>query len=151
MGIGQGGIVVSGEVLGIGIEVGEFVVVPAEQCQALAGELAEVALLALGQALRDEDFGIFQAHVDAGMGYVPPAPVGVLENRHVHPALLEVAKAAGNGSGYQHEPVVALQGVEGLDQLRQQAGVGTGLRAHRIGRKVCGTDAHQLCGLGRHD
>ncbi|MNP11683.1 hypothetical protein D3C76_1038820 [compost metagenome] len=148
MGVGRRGVVVSGEILGVGIEVGELVVVAAEQRQALAAEVAEVTLLALRQALGDEDFGIFQAHVDAGVGNVLPAPVGVFEDGHVHPALLEVAKAAGNGSGYQHEPVVALLVIESLDQLRQQAGIGPGLRAHRVGRKMCGTDTHQLCGLG---
>ncbi|MNF72621.1 hypothetical protein D3C84_546030 [compost metagenome] len=149
MGVGRRGVVVSGEILGVGIEVGELVVIAAEQRQALAAEVAEVTLLALRQALGDEDFGIFQAHVDAGVGNVLPAPIGVFEDRHVHPALLEIAKTTGNGGGYQHEPVVALQGVEGLDQLRQQAGVGPGFRAHRVGRKVRGTNAHQLCSLGR--
>ncbi|MNH38457.1 hypothetical protein D3C79_994910 [compost metagenome] len=74
------------------------------------------------------------------MGNLLPAPRGVLEDRHVGAALLEVTEAPLNRSRHQDETITLLDVVQRLDQLRQQAGVGALLRAHGVGREVCGPD-----------
>ncbi|MNL24252.1 hypothetical protein D3C87_1456790 [compost metagenome] len=150
MGIGQRGVVVFREVQGVGIEVGELVVIAAEQCQALAFQVGKIALLSIGQALRDKNLGVFQPHVDGRVGDLFPTPGGIFEDGHVDPALLEITEAPGNGSGHQDKLVVRLRRIQGLDQLRQQPGIGPGFRAHGVRRKMRGTNAHQLRSLGRH-
>ncbi|MNV48560.1 hypothetical protein D3C71_1404740 [compost metagenome] len=97
----------------------------------------------------DEDFRIFQPHVDGRVGNVLPAPGRVLEDRHVDPPLREITKATRNRGRYQDELIVGLQLVQGYYQLRQQPGVGTAFRADGVRRKVRRTDSHQLCSRSR--
>ncbi|MNN63696.1 hypothetical protein D3C81_1790900 [compost metagenome] len=123
--------------------------ITAEQGQALAPEVSEITLLSIRLALGDEDFRILQAHVHRGVRHILPAPLGVLENRHVDPALLEIIEAARDRRRHQYELVVGLRLVQGLHHLRQQAGVGAVFGTNGIRRKMRSTDPHQLRSLGR--
>ncbi|MCY1309728.1 hypothetical protein D9M70_598510 [compost metagenome] len=79
------------------------------------------------------------------MGNLLPAPLRILENGHVGAALLEVTKTPLDGGGHQDEVVVLLRAVERIDQLRQQATVGTLLGAHRVRREMRRTNLHFDC------
>ncbi|MNP16235.1 hypothetical protein D3C76_1086230 [compost metagenome] len=140
VGIGQGCVVVIGEVLRVRIEIGKGVVITAVQGQTLAVEVGKIALVTVWLQMGDEYLGIFQAHIDRYMVDVLPAPLRVLENRHVGTPLAEIAESTRNRGRYQDETVVLLGVVQGLDQLRQQPRFGALLGTHRIRREMRGTD-----------
>lgn len=76
-----------------------------------------------------DEFRRLQAQVDRHVGDVLPTPRGVLEDRHVGVALLEIA-----------EVIALLRMVQRLHPLRQPAAVGALQRAHCIRREMRGPD-----------
>jgi hypothetical protein len=106
-------------------------------------------LLAPGFTLRDENLGIFQPHVDTGMGNLLPAPVGVFEDRHIDPALLEIPETPGNRGGHQHELIVGLQAFSASTSCGSNP-VSAPCSGARCRAEMRRANAHQLRSRSRH-
>ncbi|MNH30676.1 hypothetical protein D3C79_909850 [compost metagenome] len=76
------------------------------------------------------------------MGNLLPAPLWVLEDRHVGAALLQITKAPLNGGGHQDKVVALLGAVKGVDQLWQQTRIGPLFGANGVRREMRGTNLH---------
>ena len=136
MGVSQAGVECGTQELGRGLETGKGVVIAVKERQPFIGKVVKIRLAATGLALGDKHLDIFKPHVYRVMGNGIPAPGGVFEEHHVHAPLLELTIAPCVGGRNNDEVVVGLQLVQGIEQLRQQAGIDTDLRAHGIGRKM---------------
>ncbi|MCY1450635.1 hypothetical protein D9M71_674590 [compost metagenome] len=118
MGIGELGVELALQELGVRVEAGKTVVIAVVERQALARQAVEEILGAPVLRLGDEDFRILQTHVDAHAGNPLPPPVGVLEHRQVDPPFLEIPEASGNGGGPHEKAVIRLQFIERVEHLR---------------------------------
>ena len=144
VGIGQGCRKRFGKVLGCRVEPGKGVVIAAEQRKALAAQIIKIALLTIRLLAGNKHFSVFQPHINGNVRERLPAPGRVLEHQHVHPPPLEIAHTSRHRTGYQDKSVVVLQLVEGIEQLRQQAGVDAAFGAYGIRRKMRSTHPYFL-------